>query len=68
MRRERRASRAWYWLLLVPLAGVLIPPIYNVADPRLIGLPFFYWYQLLWVPLSALVTFAIYRRTREDGR
>jgi hypothetical protein len=54
-------------LLLVPLVGVLIPPIYNVQDPELIGLPFFYWYQLLWVPVSAAITFVVYRQTR-SGR
>ena len=52
------------WLLLVPLAGVLIPWIYNTRDPEFIGMPFFYWYQLLWVPISVLVTIAVYRATR----
>jgi hypothetical protein len=54
----------WYWLLLVPLVGVLIPPIYNTRDPELIGMPFFYWYQLLWVPLSVMVTWLVYRKTQ----
>jgi Protein of unknown function (DUF3311) len=62
---ERDSShRAWYWLLLVPLVGLLIPPIYNHADPELIGLPFFYWYQLAWVPISVAVTALVYRKTR----
>jgi Protein of unknown function (DUF3311) len=61
---NRTRSRAWYWLLLVPLVGTLIPPLYNVEDPTLIGIPFFYWYQLLWVPLSVLVTVMVYRQTR----
>ena len=61
---EERAARHWYWLLLIPLVGVLIPPIYNFEDPRLAGIPFFYWYQLLWVPLSVLVTVVVYRKTR----
>jgi Protein of unknown function (DUF3311) len=61
---NRTRSRAWYWLLLVPLVGTLIPPLYNVEDPTLIGIPFFYWYQLLWVPLSVLVTLMVYRQTR----
>jgi Na+-driven multidrug efflux pump len=64
---NRTHSRAWYWLLLVPMVGVLIPPVYNMEDPTLIGVPFFYWYQLLWVPLSALVTFVVYRRTRRSA-
>jgi len=57
-------SRAWYWLLLVPLIGTLIPPIYNREDPTLIGVPFFYWYQLVWVPIGVLITVFVYRRTR----
>ena len=64
MERER-SQRAWYWLLLVPLVGLLIPPIYNSSDPELIGLPFFYWYQLAWVPISVAVTALVYRKTRE---
>ena len=66
--RGNHHSRAWYWLLLVPLAGTLIPAIYNREDPSLAGIPFFYWYQLLWVPLSVCVTWVVYRRTRRrDG-
>ena len=61
---EDRPSRHWYWLLLIPLVGVLIPPIYNYEDPTFIGIPFFYWYQLVWVPISVLVTATVYRKTR----
>jgi hypothetical protein len=64
MRGNSNHSRGWYWLLLVPLVGTLIPTIYNQEDPTLIGIPFFYWYQLLWVPLSVVVTSIVYRRTR----
>ena len=63
-----RASRAWYWLLLVPLVGLLIPSLYNSRDPELIGLPFFYWYQLAWVPISVAVTALVYIKTREPER
>jgi hypothetical protein len=37
--REDRSRRNWYWLLVVPMVGLLIPPIYNHADPTLIGIP-----------------------------
>ena len=63
MERDR-SYRAWYWLLAVPLVGLLIPPIYNHAEPEFIGLPFFYWYQLAWVPISVAVTALVYRKTR----
>lgn len=39
------------WLLLfVPFAAVAWVPFYNRETPSLFGFPFFYWYQLLWVP------------------
>jgi hypothetical protein len=68
MRGNSHHSRGWYWLLLVPLVGTLVPAFYNSEDPTLAGIPFFYWYQLLWVPLSVIVTFLVYRGTRRrDG-
>ena len=63
---RHEVNRGWYWLLLVPLVGTLIPTIYNSADPTFIGIPFFYWYQMLWVPLSVLCTLIVYRKTRGD--
>jgi len=54
----------WTWLLLIPLIGTLIPPLYNTHDPELFGVPFFYWYQMLWIPASVLVTVIVYRATR----
>ena len=67
MERER-SHRAWYWLLAVPLVGLLVPTVYNSIDPEFIGIPFFYWYQLAWVPLSVAVTALVYRKTREPER
>jgi hypothetical protein len=64
MPREARSQRWWYVLLLVPLVGLLFPPIYNQADPTVIGIPFFYWYQLLWVPVSVALTAIVYVKTR----
>ncbi len=58
----------WTWLLLIPLIGTLIPPIYNTRDPELFGVPFFYWYQMVWIPVSVLVTVIVYRATRERRR
>jgi hypothetical protein len=58
----------WTWLLLVPLLGTLYPPLYNTRDPELFGVPFFYWYQMVWVPASVLVTVIVYRATKREGR
>ena len=64
--RRHDVNRSWYWLLLVPMIGTLIPPIYNVEDPTLIGIPFYYWYQMVWIPISVVCTIVVYRRTRGD--
>lgn len=48
-------------LLLIPFFALLAVPLYNAREPVLWGFPFFYWYQLLWLPLSALITFLVYR-------
>jgi hypothetical protein len=64
--RETRTPRGAYLLLVIPLIGTLIPPIFNSKDPTLIGIPFFYWYLLLWVPISVACTMGFYRATRRD--
>jgi Protein of unknown function (DUF3311) len=61
---ERDPSRWWYGLLVLPFLGLLYPPLYATRDPEIAGIPFFYWYQFAWVPLTALLTFLVYRRTR----
>jgi hypothetical protein len=63
---ERASTRVWYLLLIVPMIGTLIPPIYNTKDPTLIGIPFFYWYLLLWVPVTVVCMVFISRFTRGD--
>lgn len=60
--------RGWYLLLVIPLIGVLIPTFYNRPDPELAGIPFFYWYQMLWIPLSVGITVLVYVRTRAPER
>jgi len=67
-RPERRTTGGWNWLLVVPLIGTLIPAFYNKADPRLFGIPFFYWYQLLWIPIAVSTTLVVFRATRGGGR
>jgi hypothetical protein len=40
-------------LLVIPLVVFLDIPSYNRETPELAGLPFFYWWQILWLALSA---------------
>jgi Protein of unknown function (DUF3311) len=53
-------------LLLVPFVGLLWVPFYNFLEPALFGFPFFYWYQLAWVPISSLLIWLVYRRRPRD--
>ncbi len=55
------------WLLLVPFVGLLWVPFYNRDLPELFGLPFFYWYQLLWVPLTAGIIWIVYQHGLKRG-
>jgi hypothetical protein len=62
--RSPRRSRLWYLLLVPPFVGLLWVPLYAEAKPRLFGIPFFYWYQFAWVPVTALLIWLVYRRVR----
>ncbi|MFC0408811.1 DUF3311 domain-containing protein [Roseomonas elaeocarpi] len=57
-------------LLLLPFIGLLWVPFYNVQAPSFLGFPFFYWYQLLWVPITSILLWIAYRmvKAREDRR
>lgn len=56
-----RKGRSWLlWLLIIPFIALLIPQFYNYSTPTFIGIPFFYWYQLLWIIITAILTAVIY--------
>ena len=58
-------SRASLVLLLVPFIGLLWVSSYNKTTPELFGFPFFYWYLLLWLPLSTIITAVVYLANRK---
>jgi Protein of unknown function (DUF3311) len=65
MTKGKRPRTEWrrYWprfLLLIPFGSIVWVPFYNRIEPELGGIPFFYWYQIAWILLGALVVFAIY--------
>ena len=43
-----------YLLLVIPCLVALWAPLYNSVAPDLAGVPFFYWFQLLLIPVSAI--------------
>jgi hypothetical protein len=55
----------WYLLLLVQFVLLLWVPSYNKVEPSWIGVPFFYWYQMAWVFISAILTAIVYFATAE---
>lgn len=55
-------------LLLLPFVATLWVSSYARVEPRLGGFPFFYWYQLLWIFLSALCTLAAYLLVQREKR
>jgi hypothetical protein len=65
MAKGKRPKTDWrrYWprvFLLIPFGAIAWVPFYNRIEPEFGGIPFFYWYQLAWILLGALVVFGIY--------
>jgi hypothetical protein len=60
--------RRWQLLLLIPFVGTLWVPFYDSAEPRIGGVPYFYWYQFLWIGIGAAITALVYFATREKER
>ncbi len=59
--RPARNKRRWFLpLLIIPYIFLLIPAFYNSLTPPLIGIPFFYWYQMLWIIITSIITAIVY--------
>jgi hypothetical protein len=59
-----RAKRRWLIpLIFIPFIAELWVPFFNATEPTLAGIPFFYWYQLMWIAISALLTILVYFAT-----
>jgi hypothetical protein len=65
---EKLTFKPLWLLLLLPYVGLLWLPFYNFAQPEWLGFPFFYWYQLAWVPITSLITFIVWRSMRAGDR
>ena len=64
MRTETPRGRRWRYaarlLLVIPFVMALWVPSYNRIEPTLADIPFFYWYQLTWVLVGAVIVLAVY--------
>jgi len=47
-------------LLILPFLSMLWVSSYNTAEPMIAGIPFFYWYQLLWILIAAVLIAIVY--------
>ena len=59
-----RQHRLWYLVFIVPVVASLWIPFYNAIEPAWAGIPFFYWYQFLWIIITALLTAVVYFATK----
>lgn len=50
-----------YILLLIPCLFALAIPFYNTMEPMLFGFPFFFWFNLMLVPLGGVFIFAAHK-------
>ncbi|NIH77758.1 MULTISPECIES: DUF3311 domain-containing protein [Amycolatopsis] len=53
----------WNLFLLIPLL-MLVTPWFNFDKPRVLGLPFFYWYQFLFVFVGVVSVAIVYVATK----
>jgi uncharacterized membrane protein AbrB (regulator of aidB expression) len=54
--------------LIAPFVAMLWVGSYAKTDPAFIGIPFFYWYQMLWVLISTALTMTAYQLWQRDQR
>jgi hypothetical protein len=67
---RRSDYNRWNYLLLVPIVLPLLTFLYNHETPKLLGIPFFYWFQMLLAPLAVLTSVSVFylsRRSRREG-
>ena len=66
MTDNRRGQSGWSWWYLLFVALFLVAlwvPLYNRVEPTLLGMPFFYWFQLVLILVGAVVTAIVYFAT-----
>lgn len=54
--------------LFAPFVAMLWVSSYAKVEPLFAGIPFFYWYQMLWVLISTALTMVAYKLWQLDQR
>ena len=61
--------RHWPRLLFaIPFIVVLSVPLYDRLAPEFLGIPFFYWFQLGFVLVGALIVAVVYALDKGSGQ
>ncbi len=55
-------------LIAIGIVVPLLVPTYATAEPSFIGLPFFYWYQMLWVLIDTVLLAICYQIIKREDR
>jgi hypothetical protein len=55
-----RASPLRIFFLVIFVATLWVP-FFNRTTPTLFGFPFFYWYQIICVPITSFLIFLVFR-------
>jgi len=66
-RRPRRKFHPVYLFLVLPYLGMLYVPLFDRIEPKVLGIPFFYWYQMLWTILGAFCILPVYLHEQKKG-
>ncbi|MCU1321364.1 MAG: hypothetical protein JWM43_1013 [Acidobacteriaceae bacterium] len=64
--KPRKNSKWWLLPLLLPYVALLFPRVYASSSPALMGFPFFYWYQFLWVILTSAILAGVYFKLKSE--
>ncbi|HVV28902.1 MAG TPA: DUF3311 domain-containing protein [Rhizomicrobium sp.] len=65
--KPRRGIHPVYLCLLIPYAAFAWVPFYNRIAPQLLGIPFFYWWQMVWIILTAVSIVPVYLFEEKRG-
>ncbi|MCC9021571.1 DUF3311 domain-containing protein [Bacillus nakamurai] len=54
-------------LILIPFSQLALLSFANRIDPIIFGLPFFHFWLLLWIAVTPLCSFCIYKLQKKQG-
>ena len=60
----RQTNGAWMVVAVLLAIGIVVPLLvflYDQEDPALFGVPFYFWFQFLLIPIVSILTFIAFR-------